>query len=574
MDKKVFCLFFICFIGLFTVSLVNAADEVELNNTLLLDSYHVSDELSNENIQSVLDNAKDGDTIEFNSKEYKNICLVVDKRLNIVSKVNSVFHVSSEASNKVKSLGIDQPSGFYFTSNSQGSILSGITIIANSADHGVVLDSSNNTVIKNNVIIGGVNSVLIKDSNNVNLIYNSISKASKNGVQLQNVGNSLIYNNKISYNGRSGIETSNINNNNISHNTIHHNGFNGISMYNTSSSNLIKHNNVYENTNGIYIDSKSNHDVINANSFTSNRRDPNCELGGYESGNGLLFGSNFKTAKEGSNARLKVKYNVLAHNEQYQAKNNPELPIFKLGDNWFDSNDDANTFVCPMLLAGIMKLDTISVKNGIGLQMYDTNGNEVKEFATFDTKVNIDGNQYTAKFVNGKAIIDVKLDPNKEYEVEVEIGGQLIKYKYKVATGEKSNNDVSKTKNKTNKNSGTSNPNSGSSNSNVSKKRTGNSSLENNHISNSNDQSKKYGSNSSDIYSSDSSDNGQNAISNGDSYADELTNDEESSEGKAYEVVPESKISKSLTETSGVVVIIMIFLIILFIYGYRRGNND
>ena len=82
-------------------------------------------------------------------------------------------------------------------------------------------------------------------------------------------------------------------------------------MYNESSSNSIKHNNVYENTNGIYIDSNSKYDIINANTFTSNRRDPNCELGGYESGNGLLFGADFKTAKEGSAARLQVKYNVL-----------------------------------------------------------------------------------------------------------------------------------------------------------------------------------------------------------------------------------------------------------------------
>ena len=69
----------------------------------------------------------------------------------------------------------------------------------------------------------------------------------------------------------------------------------------------------------------------------------------------------FETAKEGDSSRLEVKYNVLAHNEGYQAKNNPDLPVFKLGDNWFDSTDDENTFVCPMLLAGIMKMGTISI---------------------------------------------------------------------------------------------------------------------------------------------------------------------------------------------------------------------
>lgn len=550
MDKKVFCLFFICFIGLFVISSVNAVEDK------ITSDYQVTSDLSNEDIQKVFDSANDGDTIEFKSKEYKNISLVVDKKLNIISKVNSNIHVSSD----IKNLRINKTFGFYFTPNSKGSLLSGITIVANSAVYGIVLNSSDNTIIKNNIITGGANSILIGNSHNVGLTYNDISKAIKNGVQLQNVKNSLFYNNKISYNGRSGIETSNIDNNNISYNIIHHNRFNGISMYNESSSNSIKHNNVYENTNGIYIDSNSKYDIINANTFTSNRRDPNCELGGYESGNGLLFGADFKTAKEGSAARLQVKYNVLTHNEQYQAKNNPELPVFKLGDNWFDSTDDSNTFVCPMLLAGIMKLDTISVKNGIGLQMYDTNGNEVKEFATFDTKVNVDGKQYTAKFVNGRAIIDAKLDSNKEYDVEVEIGGKFVKYKYK-ATGEKDNNNANNKKPDT--------TNSGSFNTNGSSKQgNGDSNSPNNHISNSNSSSKKYGSNSSDIYSNDYSDNGQNTISNGDSNA----NGDESKEGKAYEVVPESKISKSLTETSGIVVLIMVFLMILFIFGYRRGQ--
>ena len=238
MDKKVFCLFFICFIGLFVISSVNAVEDK------ITSDYQVTSDLSNEDIQKVFDSANDGDTIEFKSKEYKNISLVVDKKLNIISKVNSNIHVSFD----IKNLRINKTFGFYFTPNSKGSLLSGITIVANSADYGIVLNSSDNTIIKNNIITGGANSILIRNSHNVGLTYNDISKAIKNGVQLQNVKNSLFYNNKISYNGRSGIETSNIDNNNISYNIIHHNRFNGISMYNESSSNSIKHNNVYENT--------------------------------------------------------------------------------------------------------------------------------------------------------------------------------------------------------------------------------------------------------------------------------------------------------------------------------------
>ena len=68
-----------------------------------------------------------------------------------------------------------------------------------------------------------------------------------------------------------------------------------------------------------------------------------------------------------------------------------------------------------------------------------------KYFLKIDTKVNINGNQYTARFVNGKATIDANLDPDKEYDLEVMIGGEPVKYKYKAASGEKDENQDSKT---------------------------------------------------------------------------------------------------------------------------------
>ena len=102
MDKKVFCLFFICFIGLFVISSVNAVEDK------ITSDYQVTSDLSNEDIQKVFDSANDGDTIEFKSKEYKNISLVVDKKLNIISKVNSNIHVSFD----IKNLRINKTFGF------------------------------------------------------------------------------------------------------------------------------------------------------------------------------------------------------------------------------------------------------------------------------------------------------------------------------------------------------------------------------------------------------------------------------------------------------------------------------
>ena len=567
---------FICIIGLFLISAVDAAGN-QTNDTLAAgSSYQITSDLSNRDMQNLFDNANDGDTFEFTDKEYKNISLVVDKKLNIISKKNSVVYADNHLSSKAKSLGITDTFGFYFTSNGGGSLLSGIKIIASDCDYGILVDSSDKTTIKNNVVAGGKNTVLIKNSNGVNLIDNDISKASVNGLQLHDVKNSVISRNTITYNGKSGIETSNIYNCNITNNTIHHNGYNGISMYNVSSGNSIKYNDVHDNDNGIFINSTSSYDVINANSFTYNWNDiENYEIGGgSETGNGLLFGSGFKTAREGNPSRLEFKYNVLAHNQQYQAKNNPALSKFKLGDNWFDSTDDENTFVCPFLLAGIMRMDTISVKNGIGLQMYDTKGNAVQEFGTFDTKVNINGNQYTAKFVNGKAVIEADLDPDKEYDIEVMIGGKPVSYKYKAASGDEGENKDSQTSQTTDGRNGASgsNPNVSTGLSYGIAKGNGENGTSNSaHYSNSN-KSGVYGTNASGTFQ-DSSDNGESALTNGNVNAGDASEGEVSEEGKAYEIVPPSKISKEITDTSGIVVLSILSIMGMLIYGYWRKED-
>lgn len=579
MSKKMLNLLFICVVSLFLMASVSATDDLQTNETAIASensNYQITSDLSNNDIQNLFDNAKEGDTFEFMDNEYKNISLVVDKKINIVSKKSSVVYADNHVSSKAQSLGIANTFGFYFTSNGGGSLLSGIKIIASGCDYGILVDSSDKTTIKDNVITGGKNAVLIKDSNGVNLINNDISKASMNGLQLHDVRNSVISKNTITYNGKSGIETSNIYYCNITNNTVHHNGYNGISMYNASTGNSIKYNDVHDNDNGIFINSTSSYDVINANSFTYNWNDiENYEIGGgSETGNGLLFGSGFKTAREGNPSRLEFKYNVLAHNQQYQAKNNPALSKFKLGDNWFDSSDDEDTFVCPFLLAGIMRMDTISVKNGIGLQMYDTQGNAVQEFGTFDTTVNINGNKYTAKFVNGKAIIDANLDPDKEYDVEVMIGGKPVTYKYKVASGDEGSNQDSQTSQSTNGQigaGGSSSQASTSASEGVAKGYGQNGTSNSAHYANS-DQSGVHGTNASGTFQ-DSSDNGESPLTNGNVDAGDASEGEVSQEGKAYEIVPPSKISKEITDTSGLVVLSIVSVMLMLIYGYWRKED-
>lgn len=367
-------------------------------------------------------------------------------------------------------------------------------------------------------------------------------------------------------------------------NKIHHNGFNGISMYGSSGGNVIKYNEAHNNTNGFYIDCKTTADIIMANTLSYNRNDPSCELGGSETGNGLLFGEHFKTPNK--DGKLLVKNNALIHNENFQAKNNPLNEMFKLDQNYFDSTDGEDTFICPMLLAKILKLDTITIQNGIGIQLQDENGNPITDAPAFDLgEVEVDGNKYTARIDNdGIARIQSKdLEPNTEYNVRFTVGDRIVKViSKKVTSGSEKYVETEKPVESSDEHY-VDDEEIGSSEEPAQEQQTysavtggngnGNGNYVNgtsssSHISNSKNTG-KYGTNGSDIISTDTSDNGENAMSQGDENAGSSSQGSGES-SKAYEIVPESPISKNIDNTSGLVVLSIVSLLGCLIYGYRR----
>ena len=201
--KKLLNLFIICLLGLILISSVYGADELQYSNDDIVMGttiYDVSSDLSNDDIQSMLDNAGQGDTFNFVSKEYKGISLVVDKKVNIISNVNSTVYTSGELSNKAQELNIDKTFGFYFTKNSAGSVLSGFNIVAASSDYGVIVDNSDNTIIRENSIVDAGNNVLVKNSKNVTLFGNVLNNAKENGLQLKNVSSCYVANNTMMFN--------------------------------------------------------------------------------------------------------------------------------------------------------------------------------------------------------------------------------------------------------------------------------------------------------------------------------------------------------------------------------------
>ena len=598
--NMVFYLFIICLFALCLVSAVFANDEVVNNDFSNGTSYSVTSDLSNNEIQTMINGASNGDTFEFKSKKYDNISLIIDKQLKIVSNKNSTVNVDTSLSQQAKDLGISNTFGFYFTQNSSGSILSGFNIIAGNADYAVILDKSSNTVVENNTISKAVNNVLVKNASNVQINKNYIHDAVNNSLQVQDINNILIFNNTIAFNGRSGIETSNMFDSLIDWNEVYHNAFNGVSMYNKSSHNNVTYNHVYENTNGIYLNAQSYGDTFLYNTLEYNRLDPDSELGGFETGNGFLFGEDFETSKK---QLPDISYNALIHNENFQAKNNPSKEQFKLGPNYFDSNDGEHTFICPMLLAKILKMDFTSVSNGIGVQIYE-DGQPVNDFAFFDQKISVDGKEYTVEIQNGKGVIET--DSSQGHVVEVKHGEKVPDYrkenveKYTPSSDENQGSDSGSSGNEkgsdsgsgassgSGSNSGSSNSTSGSNDGKQGTSSSGNSNSKANSSSTSvvsNNRGQvvaNYGTNSSDVLSESESQTGEEQQSQGQENAAEsgsVDSGQSSSpgdsqqEGRSYELDSVSKKANPLQDNSVIIVLGIVFLVGIFIYGYRSKNE-
>ena len=598
--NNVLNIFIIFFFALCLVSSVSANEYNSNNDFANGTTYSITSDLSNGEIQTMFNGASNGDTFEFTSKSYDNISLVVDKQLKIISNKNSIINVATSLTDKAKDMGLSNTFGFYFTQNSSGSILSGLNIIAANADYAVILDKSSNTIVENNEISQALNNVLVKNADNVQISENYIHNATNNSLQIKDINNISIFNNTIAFNGRSGIETSNMFDSLISWNEVYFNAFNGISMYNKSSNNNVMYNHVYENTNGIFLNAESYGDKFLYNTLEYNRMDPNSELGGFETGNGFLFGEEFETSKK---QLLDISYNALMHNENFQAKNNPTKEQFKLGPNYFDSNDGEHTFICPMLLAKILKMDFTSVSNGIGIQIYE-DGKPVNDFAFFDQKISVDGKEYSVEIQNGKGLIQT--DSSQDHEVEIQHGEKVPDYrketveKYTPSSddnkgsssgssgNEKGSGSTSGSSSGSGSGSGSSDTTTDSNDGNKGTSSNSNGNSNTNSTSNSvvsNNQGQviaNYGTNSSDIISESTSQTGEEEQSQGQENAAEagsVDSGESSSpgdsdaEGKVYELDSVSKKSNPLQDNSIIIVLAIVFLVAIFIYGYRRKNE-
>ena len=248
------------------------------------DVIFVDSELSNSEIQYILDNAADASNIEFLGDYYMDIALTLNKPLNIYSSERSLLN--AKAGNPVFAISANNVN----INNIIARGNSGDSIILNNANNVVLFNNSiSNQLVESNIesyvngslMIPGYG-VKIINSTNVNLNQNYI-ESFESGVFAESSCDIVIDNNVIRENNYGikygfGVENTRIINNEISHQiglyimTVPEGptGY-GIFLNNSAVNVTINHNHIFSNHLGISLDANySTGIVITQNTITDN----------------------------------------------------------------------------------------------------------------------------------------------------------------------------------------------------------------------------------------------------------------------------------------------------------------
>ena len=347
---------------------------ISVNNTRI-----VKEGLSNAEIQEIIDNAKSNNIILFEGTSYNNVNLVINKRLTLISKSNTVLNSNSKKP-VISVTGKDSShtviNGFNIQGNGNGIEVKDsnyVTIINNDittkTDGISALNVNNLNITKNNIVKNGNNGITLALANNSHIYNNNINSNGLNGIVISKSNKLYIYSNVISKNSRNGILTTDeIGDKNytegpknlyITKNTINSNRLNGIFVYKAGDNINIKGNDIeYNSNNGISLT------YIGSNAIQSNVISHS------------IVGLNFNEEYFKPNSQ-EISYNVIHHTSHVaiEARDSYYYDFgepLSVGDNWF--TDDK--LLCPKV-----RSNSITFKvNQIGPNMfqasfYDSMGN-------------------------------------------------------------------------------------------------------------------------------------------------------------------------------------------------------
>lgn len=230
-----------------------------------------NNEMNNPTIQTAINNAKDGDTIIINGKNYEHCHIIIDRKLTIISNVGTIMTPCYSNS-------ISEHQGiFYITPEASGTVIEGFNLKDNAMftdveGYGIFSNGASNIIIRNcNITTDfAAESVRIENGNDI-LIQNLNIFSSINGIKIKNskkvtISNSFIYNNEVGI--LIGEESSQIN---IISNNLTNNQHSGVSLLSSDYMNILNNYIAFNNKYGVYVNCDIIKIEIKGNFFNQNK---------------------------------------------------------------------------------------------------------------------------------------------------------------------------------------------------------------------------------------------------------------------------------------------------------------
>lgn len=431
---------------IFTLSLNTAtAKTININDA---SSYNQTGLSLSEQIQAIIDSASAGDTINFLGNFYKDLTLIINKNLNIITNVgttisnsnphsslNTIFFIngSSAAGTTISGFNLinNNTNGNGIAINNTKNIkISKNNISANNS--GVYVDKSTNITVDNNNIKKSDEGVYVKDStdiaiekntisennegiylentNNTTIKSNTITKNEKNGITIKNTRKTVIEYNNITQNKKNGIYSYNTSNTRINNNTIKNNLEDGILTENNAKDLTIKGNIISGNHYGIHLNSIDNSGLtIKTNSINNNDR-------------GVNFGQKYDdhNSKDISSNHIAENYD-----KDVDAKDSKYEGNLKIGTNWYGANEYRFTNICPKINGPLGQAKGQTSNGFYTISIQYKNGTVMEDLPDIEVVVYINGKKMYATLKNGKLSIDIKNLPSGSTIIAY-IGSQKI----------------------------------------------------------------------------------------------------------------------------------------------------
>ncbi|MBR0272331.1 MAG: right-handed parallel beta-helix repeat-containing protein [Methanobrevibacter sp.] len=353
-----------------------------INNNTIYVSHNwgtlIKENLAGSEIQKIIDSANSGDTLIFAGSTYNDVSLNVNKSLNIISIVKSIFNGNSASP--------------VITVKSDNVNISNLVISSGSA--GILIDGAGNVGISDNNIINNYNGISVVNSNDALILNNDISNSRNDGIYLKNsVNTNISYNTLLNnYNGIYFDED--VLESQIFSNYISKSGNDAISFAKSGSHTNMSYNILEKNENGIFIDMVGDED-LNIELNTIQRNDDN----------GIYFGANYRKTNE--TGVLNVANNSIVYNKEFNILGRDSIYMkIDLNTNWIASDNSRFNGVCEKIKFKKYHLNVEQVDGNTLSVSVDG----IKTASTLRVSYNGGKNWQTVNLVDGKATMAISND--------------------------------------------------------------------------------------------------------------------------------------------------------------------